>query len=54
MNGYILRNVSDDLWEKAKHICIDDKITMRELITSALSDYVDKINKKAKTKEKSK
>ena len=47
MNAYPLRNVPSELWTKAKHIAIDKKITLRELIINALTEYVKK-NKKGK------
>jgi len=40
--NYLLRNIPDDLWTRAKHAAIDRGISLRELILSALRNEVSK------------
>lgn len=38
--NYILRDISQELWVKAKHRTIDDGVSLRELVLSALEEYL--------------
>jgi len=37
---YLLRDVPQELWDKAKHRAIDEHITLRELIIQSLQQYL--------------
>lgn len=38
--NYILRDIPQELWDKAKHRAIDDGVSLRELVLSALEKYL--------------
>jgi len=40
--GYPLRAIPVELWDKAKHRAITERLTLRELILIALEEYLDK------------
>lgn len=40
--NYILRDIPKDLWDKAKHQAIDDGVSLREIVLTALQDYLGK------------
>ena len=37
---YLIRDVPQDLWDKAKHRAIDEGTTLRELVLAALAQYL--------------
>lgn len=39
-NDYLLRDVPQELMDKAKHRAIDEHITLRELIIRAITEYI--------------
>lgn len=39
---YNLRDIPDDLWQRAKHASVDLHISLRELLLRALADYLDR------------
>lgn len=39
--NYLLRDIPDELWQKAKHRSVDDGDSLRELILNALYAYLD-------------
>ena len=39
---YLIRDVPSDLWNKAKHRGIDDGVSLRQVILSALDEYLNK------------
>lgn len=39
--NYLLRDLPEDLWTKAKHRAVDDGDSLRDLILKALHKYVD-------------
>lgn len=39
---YLLKDIPEDLWSKAKHRVVDDKISLKELIVRALEEYLNK------------
>lgn len=39
---YILRDIDRELWIKIKHLCLDEKINIRQLIMILLRQYVEK------------
>ena len=41
MGGYLLRDIPSELWDRAKHRAIDEGISLRELILSALESYLE-------------
>lgn len=38
--NYLLRDVPDDLWQKAKHRAVDDGDSLRDLVLKALHAYL--------------
>ena len=40
--GYLLRDIPQELWSKAKHKAIDKEISLRELILRAVSEFIDR------------
>jgi hypothetical protein len=40
VNAYSIQRVPRDLWDAVKHRAIDDGMTVRETVLSALSAYV--------------
>ena len=55
MNSYVLRNVPDDLWTRAKHVAVDNKLSMRDLLIKALDKQVvvlERASKKSDDKPK--
>lgn len=38
--NYILRDIPQELWDRAKHRAIDDGVSLRELILEALQAYI--------------
>ena len=38
--NYLLRDLPDDLWQKAKHRAVDDGDSLRDLILKALHSYL--------------
>lgn len=41
ISDYLLRNIPDELWRRAKHQAVDEKISLRDLILRAIRDYLD-------------
>jgi len=39
--SFMIRDIPKDLWDKAKHKAIDEGCTLREIVLSAVSDYVE-------------
>ena len=37
---YLIRDVPQELWDRAKHRAIDESITLRELLLAALTQYL--------------
>ena len=37
---YLLRDIPDDLWQKAKHRAVDDGDSLRDLVLKALITYL--------------
>jgi hypothetical protein len=42
VGSYILRDIPTELWDTAKHRSIDDGVSLRELLLTALQDYLSK------------
>jgi hypothetical protein len=40
--GYMLRDIPQDLWSKAKHKAIDKEISLRELILQAVKEFINR------------
>lgn len=40
--GYLLRDIPQELWDKAKHKAIDKGLTLRELILQATKEFIDR------------
>jgi len=40
--GYLLRDIPQELWDKAKHKAIDKGLTLRELILQAVKEFIDR------------
>ena len=38
--NYLLRDIPQELWTKAKHRAIDDESTLRDLILKSVSEYL--------------
>lgn len=38
--NYLLRDIPEELWDRAKHRVVDDKISLRDLILKALHAYL--------------
>lgn len=38
--NYLLRDVPEDLWQKAKHRAVDDGDSLRDLVLKALYSYL--------------
>lgn len=38
--NYILRDIPAELWDKAKHKAVDEGVSLREIVLSALEKYV--------------
>lgn len=47
---YLLRDIPEGLWDKARHRVIDEKINLKELIIRALEEYLN-MDKPKKEKE---
>ena len=45
-HNYILRDIPEDLWIRAKHLAIDNGISFRELILSSLNTFIKQEKKK--------
>lgn len=39
-NNYLLRNIPDGLWSRAKHRAVDDKLSLRAILIKALRLYL--------------
>jgi hypothetical protein len=39
--NYILRDIPKDLWDAAKHRAIDDGVSLRELVLTAIQTHLD-------------
>lgn len=37
--NYLLRDIPPSLWRRAKHVGVEEGITLRELLLKALEDY---------------
>lgn len=37
--NYLLRDIPPSLWRRAKHVGVEEDITLRELLLRALEDY---------------
>jgi len=37
---YLLRDIPDELWNRAKHRAVDDGVSLRDLILSAVESYL--------------
>lgn len=44
--NYILRDISKELWDAAKHRAVDDGVSLRELVLNAIQIYLDAPQKK--------
>ncbi len=40
--NYILRDIPKELWDAAKHKAVDNGISLRELVLTAVQAYIDK------------
>jgi hypothetical protein len=40
--GYLLRDIPQELWDKAKHKGIDKGLSLRELILQAVKEFIDR------------
>jgi hypothetical protein len=40
IGDYLLRDVPEDLWQKAKHRAVDDGDSLRDLVLKALHSYL--------------
>lgn len=40
--GYLLKDIPQDLWDKAKHKAINEGISLRELILQATREFIDR------------
>ncbi len=49
---YLLRNIDDNLWQRAKHAAIEQRVSLRTLILSALSDKLNRIREEEIKNEK--
>lgn len=38
--SYLMRDIPDELWQRAKHRAVDDKVSLRDLIIAALRAYL--------------
>ncbi|MCU0601270.1 MAG: hypothetical protein MUC33_01255 [Desulfobacterales bacterium] len=38
--NYLLRDIPDDLWKKAQHRAVDEKISLRDLLLKSLHAYL--------------
>ena len=45
MTNYLLRNIDPVLWDKVKHLAIDRKLSLRELLLEILKNTVEGIKK---------
>lgn len=41
MADYQLHNIPNDLWNQFKHLAVDEKKSLRELIITAIRAYLD-------------
>ena len=39
--NYLLRDIPQELWTRAKHRALDDGMSLRELILTAVREYID-------------
>lgn len=37
--NYLLRDIPPSLWRRAKHVTIEEDITLRQMLLKALEDY---------------
>lgn len=37
---YLLRDIPDELWDRAKHRAVDDGVSLRELVLTALEKHL--------------
>jgi hypothetical protein len=40
--GYMLRDIPQELWDKAKHKAIDKGLSLRELILQSVKEFIDR------------
>jgi hypothetical protein len=40
--GYMLRDIPQELWDRAKHKAIDKGISLRDLILQATEEFIDR------------
>ena len=40
VGGYLLRDIPEELWQRAKHRAVDDKVSLRDLVIAALRAYL--------------
>lgn len=45
IGSYLLRDIPSDLWKRAHHCCIDEHISLRDLILKSIHAYLDKSKK---------
>ena len=43
--NYILRNIPEDLWKRAKHRAVDEKCSLRDILIKALEIYIKEVKK---------
>lgn len=39
-SNYLLRDIPQEIWDKAKHRAVDDGVSLRELVLTAVKEYV--------------
>jgi hypothetical protein len=42
LGGYLLRDIPQNLWDRAKHKAIDKGLSLRELILQAVREFIDR------------
>ena len=40
--NYLLRDIPPSLWRRAKHVTIEEDITLRQMLLDALEDYCNR------------
>lgn len=40
--NYLIRNIPEELWREAKHAAVDRGLSLRDLILTALREYLKK------------
>ena len=48
---YIIRNIDEALWRRAKHLAIDERVPVRALVIRALKELVEKLEAEYRDKE---